>query len=75
MIKKIFAKLINFSERREDVSKSAFMADSVEQARMARERHEQIMRERGEHKYVSERTVPTEGEIVGPSESKPEDTK
>ena len=75
MIKKIFAKLMNFSERRENLAKSAFNADRGEQERLARERHEQIMRERGEHKYVSERTVPTEGEIVGPSESKTEEAK
>ena len=70
MIKKILAKLMNSTEQKENFAKSAFRADQKEQERMARERHEQIMRERGEYKHVSERTVPTEGEIVGPSESK-----
>ncbi|OGN34110.1 MAG: hypothetical protein A3G51_00795 [Candidatus Yanofskybacteria bacterium RIFCSPLOWO2_12_FULL_43_11b] len=66
MIKKFFAKLMNFTEQKENFAKSAFRADQKEQERMARERHEQIMAER-EHKYVSERTVPSEGEILGPS--------
>ena len=67
MIKKIFAKLVNWSGQREDFSKSRFRADQEDQARMARERLEQIMTGR-DKKYVSEQTVPTEGEILGPSE-------
>ncbi len=74
MIKKFLAKLVNWSGQREDFSKSRFRADQEEQARMARERHEQVMAER-ERKYVSERTVPAEGEILGPSESKPKEKK
>ncbi len=68
MIKKILAKLMNFTEQKEDFAKSAFRADQKEQEKMARERHEQIMVGR-DKKYVSEQTVPTEGEILGPSDS------
>ena len=53
MIKKIFAKLVNWSGQREDFSKSRFRADQEDQARMARERLEQIMTGR-DKKYVSE---------------------
>lgn len=68
MIKKFLAKLVNWTEQREDFSKSRFRADGEEQAKLARERHEQIMAER-DRKYVSERTVPAESEILGPSDS------
>lgn len=69
MIKKILAKLANWSEQREDFSKSRFQAGQEDQAKMARERHEQIMAGR-DKRYVSERTVPAEEEILGPSDSK-----
>ena len=68
MIKKFFIRLVNWSEQREDMAKSAFRADQKEQERMARELHEQIMAQR-DRKYVSERTIPAEGEILGPSDS------
>lgn len=68
MIKKILAKLVNWSGQREDFSKSRFQADQEEQARMARERNVQIMAGR-DKKYVSEQTVPSEEEILGPSNS------
>ncbi len=42
---------------------------------LAQERHGQIMASRGDKKYVSERTVPNEKEILGPSESKREEIK
>lgn len=64
----IGTKLVNFTEQKEDFSKSAFRAGQKEQERMARERHEQIMAGR-DKKYVSEQTVPNEGEILGPSDS------
>lgn len=64
----IGTKLVNWSEQREDFSKSRFRADQEEQTRMARERHEQIMTGR-DKKYVSERTVPSEKEVLGPSDS------
>ncbi len=41
---------------------------------LAQERHGQIIAGR-DKKYVSERTVPTEKEILGPSETKPEEIK
>ncbi len=74
MLKKLLAKLMNYTEQKENFAKSAFNADRAEQERMARENHEQVMAER-QRKYVSERTVPAEGEILGPSESKPEEVK
>jgi len=36
MIKKFFAKLMNFTEQKENFAKSAFRADQKEQERMAR---------------------------------------
>lgn len=68
MIKKIFAKLMNWSEQRENFSASRFRTNQADEARMARERHEQIMAGR-DKKYVSEQTVPSEEEILGPSDS------
>ncbi len=74
MIKKILAKLANYTEKKENFAKSAFRADQKEQERMARERHGQIMAGR-DKKYVSERTVPSESETLGPSDKKPEEEK
>ena len=71
MIKKFLTKLVNWSEQRENFSASRFRANQGDEAKLAKERHEQIMAER-QRKYVSERTVPAEGEILGPSESKEE---
>lgn len=68
MIKKFLAKLVNWTEQRENFSKSRFESDQRDQAKLARERHEQIVVGR-ERKYVSERTVPTQEEILGPSNS------
>ncbi len=68
MIKKIFAKLMNFTEQKENFAKSAFRADQKDQEKMAREKHEQIMAGR-DRKYVSEQTVPSEEQILGPSDS------
>lgn len=68
MLKKILAKLVNWSEQREGFSKSRFRADQEEQAKLAREKHEQIVLGR-QRKYVSERTVPTEEEILSSSDS------
>ncbi len=74
MIKKFLAKLVSYTERKEDFAKSAFRADQAEQDRMAREKHEQVMAER-QRKYISERTTPPEGKILGPSEAKPKEEK
>ncbi|GEM_PF-6134039 len=68
MIKKVLVKLVNWSEQREDFSKVRFRADQEEQAKLARERHEQIIAER-ERQYVSERTLPAAEKILGPSNS------
>ena len=68
MIKKIFAKLVNWSGQRENFSASRFRANQEDEARMARERQKQIMDSR-DKKYVSEQTVPSEDKILGPSDS------
>jgi hypothetical protein len=74
MIKKIFATLTSSWDRMTDYNKR--QAKIIQERlktdqELAQERHGQIMVSR-DKKYVSERTVPTEGEIVGPSESKEE---
>ena len=74
MLKKILAKLVNWSGQRENFSASRFRTNQEDEARMARERHEQIMSGQ-DKKYVSERTVPAEEEILGPSDSKPNEIK
>ncbi|MBI2062105.1 MAG: hypothetical protein HYT64_00190 [Candidatus Yanofskybacteria bacterium] len=63
-------KLMNFTEQKENFAKSAFRADQKDQERMTREHNQQIMAGR-DKKYVSERTIPDEGEILGPSMSEP----
>ncbi len=72
MIKKFLAKLINSWDRMPDASKQK--AKNREEAELAKERHDQVMADR-ERKYVSERTVPTEGEILGPSEPESKEKK
>lgn len=67
-MKKFFAKLVNWQAQRGNNAERIHEADQQDQARLSRERQEQIMHNRGERKYVSERTVPTEQEIEGPSE-------
>ncbi len=74
MFKKIIAKLVNWTEQREDFSKSRFATDQKDQAKLARERHEQVMTGR-DRKYVSERTIPAEEEILGPSDSELKESK
>ena len=68
MIKKILAKLMNFTEQKEDFAKSAFRAAQKDEEKMARERQEQIMAGR-DKKYVSEQTIPSEEKVLGPSDS------
>ncbi len=68
MIKKFLIKLINWSERREDFSKSAFRAAQKDDGKIARECHEQIVAGRNK-KYVSDQIVPAEEQILGPSGS------
>ena len=62
---------MNYKEKKEHLEKSAFRAGQKDEEKMARERLEQIMAGR-DKKYVSEQTVPAEGEILGPSNSKEE---
>ena len=69
-MKKFFLKLVNWQAQRSNNAERIHEADQQDQARLSRERHEQIMEGRGDRKYVSERMVPTEQEIEGPSESK-----
>ena len=68
MIKKILAKLVNWSGQRENFSASRFMANQADESEMARERQRQIMDSR-DKKYVSEVTTPSGEEIIGPSDS------
>ena len=69
---KFLLKLVNWKTR-ENLSVTRFQSDQRDQTKLAWERQEQIMESRGDKKYVSERTAPTEGEILGPSESPPEE--
>ncbi len=70
MIKKFLVKLINYGGTRENnpqtIHNSIKKAD--ENSELAKERHKMIMESREDRKYVSERTVPPEEEIRGPSE-------
>ena len=68
MIKKLLAKLVNLSEQRENFAKSRFRSSKDDEAKLAKERHEQIMASR-EKKYVSEVTAPSEEDVLGPSDS------
>ena len=70
MIKKFFIKLVNWQAQRGNNVERIHEADQKDQADLSRDRHRQIMESRGDNKYVSERTIPTEQEIEGPSESK-----
>ena len=51
-----------------DLSAQRFREESAQKSRLDKESHDQIIDGR-EQKYVSERTVPTEGKILGPSDS------
>ena len=68
MIKKLLAKLVGFREQRANLPATRFESEQKDEAKLARERHEDIMRSR-EKKYVSERTIPAEEDILGPSDS------
>lgn len=68
MIKKLVAKLVAWREKETDFARRTFKEKSAEESREAKEKHQQIMAGR-EQKYVSERTVPAEEKILGPSES------
>ena len=68
MIKKLLAKLVGFREQRANLPAIRHEAEQKDEAALARERHEDILRSR-DKKYVSERTTPAEKEILGPSDS------
>lgn len=70
-MRKFFAKLVSWKTR-ENLSATRFSSDQQDQAKLARERQEQIMENREDRKYVSERTIPAEDKILGPSESSSE---
>ncbi len=73
MIKKIFATLTSSWDRMTDYNKR--------QAKIIQDRlktDQDIAREQADRqarKYVSERTVPSGGEILGPSDAKPKEEK
>ena len=69
MIKKLLAKLVGFREQRANLPAIRHESEQKDEAKLARERLEDIMRSR-DKKYVSEQTVPSEEEILCPSESK-----
>ena len=68
MIKKLLAKLVGFHEQRANFPAIRHESEQKDEAKLARERHEEIMRSR-EKKYVSEQTTPAEEDILGPSDS------
>lgn len=68
MIKKLLAKLVGWREKESDFALRTFKEKSAGESREAAERHQEVMAGR-DKKYVSERTAPSEGEIVGPSDS------
>lgn len=68
MIKKLLVKLVGWREQRANLPATRFESEQKDEAKLARERHEDIMRSR-DKKYVSEQIVPAEEEILGPSDS------
>lgn len=68
MIKRFLTKLVAWREKETNFAARTFKEKSAEESRKAKERQEQIMAGR-EKKYVSERTIPAEEEILGPSDS------
>ena len=74
MIKKFFVQFVGEWNKRANtphmVHEAAQKKLNERERELSDERHRQIMEGRGENKYVSERTTPTEEEITGPSDSK-----
>lgn len=68
MIKKLLAKLVGWREKESDFALRTYKEKSAGESREAEERHQEVIAGR-ERKYVSERTAPAEGEILGPSDS------
>lgn len=67
MIKKFLANLVNWSGQREDFSKSQFRTGQKEQDKLSREHNEQFMADK-DREYISERKIPVEEQILGPSD-------
>jgi hypothetical protein len=67
-MKKFFAKLVNWSGQREDYSESRFQADQEDRAKIGRARNEQMTAGHNP-KYASDRKLPAEEDILGPSDS------
>lgn len=72
MIKKLLAKLVNWTEQTEDFSKSAFRAGQKARERIERE-HNDDMSSGHDPEYIPKRDIPSESEILGPSEGKIKD--
>jgi len=66
-MKKFLIKLVNWQAQRDDNPKMIHDANQQDQARLAREKNEQVTEDK---KYVSKRTIPSEEKILGPSEPK-----
>ena len=71
MIKKIFAKLVTNFQPRMNLAERRHHEENAVHADLDRERREEVLRRRRERQVAGERDVPSEGEIVGPSESEP----
>ena len=71
-MRKFLAKLVSWKTR-ENLSATRFSSDQQDQAKLAREKHQQIMEGRRDKKYVSEMTVPA-GEVRRPEDSVAEET-
>ena len=67
-MKKFFAKLMNWQAQRGNNAERIYEADQKDQAELARGRLEQIMKGRGDKKYLSEKTIPA-GEVRRPDDS------
>ena len=74
MIKKFLAKLVAWREKESNFALRTFKEKSAEASRKAEETHQEIMARRGQ-KYVSERTIPAEEKILGPSDSETRESK
>ena len=74
-MRKFFAKLVNWQAQRDDNAEMIHSADQHDQAKLSREREDQIMKSRGSRKYVSEISIPSEDKITGPTDSKPKESQ
>ena len=68
-MKKFFAKLINKFKGRMGLGEKRFREKAAIESQTEKERLEAEMARRGDKKYVSERVIPDEQEITGPSDT------